>query len=554
MSSKKSEEYKMKQILNRLFSNSPTVKEDEGFTHIDKETYKKYNKNRPEGPQSLFCYVPFNNISFSFEGRVLACAYNQKVEVGKYPDQSVRDMWFNSVEGNKLRDHLEHNDLSYGCKHCKYFFDNEKFSGLKPLVFDKYSNYTKNHYPKVLEFELSNQCNYECVMCNGKVSSSIRENRDKLPPIISPYGDKFVEELEEFIPHLKEAKFYGGEPFLIPIYYKIWDRMLELNPGIKIFVITNGSALNNRIKNMLEKGNFDIAVSMDSLDPETLEGTRINARKEIMLKHIDWFNDYCKRNKKNLVISFTLMRHNWKDFKDMLEFCNSIGATLYVSYLKTPPQFALWNLPSEHLARIYEEVKDIDFPSGNHVESQNRQVYKDFQTYMVHAIETNKTRPQEEIIPWVDQTPLEAIGIYDDHEPMINGKGEVIEEAVISLVDEIEIDPDREVSQFIDQRPSHSKQTKPVLPGNEYDDQTNYKEILDKLLDNHLSNGQHKVSKQDVLSKVDRLADSLEEASEVNRIYHAIAKSDMSGSIGYIMDQSDQDILHDMESVLNGTL
>src|SRR5690606_9559332 len=106
-----------------------------------------------------FCYVPFTNMTFSFRGRVLACAYNQKVELGKYPDQSIREMWFESKMGNALREHMEHNDLSYGCKHCKYFFDNKKFSGLKPLVFDKYSEYKKHSYPRVLEFELSNTCN-----------------------------------------------------------------------------------------------------------------------------------------------------------------------------------------------------------------------------------------------------------------------------------------------------------------------------------------------------------------------------------------------------------
>ncbi|MCP4122211.1 MAG: radical SAM protein, partial [Bacteroidetes bacterium] len=401
----------VKGIIRRIRTMSESAKESPDFEHIDKAIYTKYNKTRPEGPQKLFCYVPFNNISFSFKGRVLACAYNQKVELGKYPDQSIHDMWFNSAQGNALREHLEHNDLSYGCKHCKYFFENEKFSGLKPLVFDKYSNSNQTSYPKVFEFELSNQCNYECVMCNGHVSSSIRENRDKLPPLKSPYDDAFVAQLAEFIPHLEEAKFYGGEPFLIPIYYKIWDKMLELNPKIKIFVITNGSALNNRIKNMLESGNFDIAVSMDSLNRERLEGIRLNARKDVMLKHIDYFNDYCKRNNKNLVISFTLMRYNWMDFAGMVEFCNEIGATIYVSYLKTPPQFGLWNLPAEDLASIYEQVKDVSFEKGKYFENQNRQVYEDFKTYLVHAVETSKTRDPSEIIPFQDG--LSPIDVMD---------------------------------------------------------------------------------------------------------------------------------------------
>lgn len=511
----------MKQLINRLLDQDTVVKEGGGYTHIDKDKYKAYNKFRPEGPKALFCYVPFNNISFSFEGRVLACAYNQKVELGHYPEQSVRDMWFNSVEGQQLRDHLEHNDLSYGCKHCKYFFDNEKFSGLKPLVFDKYSDYKHHKYPRILEFELSNECNYECVMCNGKVSSSIRKNRDHLPPIPSPYGDEFVEELTEFIPHLDEAKFYGGEPFLIPVYFKIWDKMLELNPKIKIFVITNGSALNNRIKGILEKGNFDLAVSMDSMNKETLEGIRLNARQEVMLKHIDWFNDYCKRKKKNLVISFTLMRHNWRDFEDVVHYCNRIGAILYVSYLKTPPQFALWNLPAETLEEIYQAVKDVDFEANNYAERQNRQVYRDFQTYMVHAIETNRTRPEEEIIPLVPgQSPLEAIGLApatgDDgkNNGTSNNNGTSKKQAIM---------------------------TTPNQPGAEYNPDHDYRADINQQLT--------AIGRTDIVDRVSGIIDGMAEEFDHNRVFYEMLNSDQKGMVAYIDDSNDHQLVVDVKNI-----
>ncbi|GIV33328.1 MAG: hypothetical protein KatS3mg031_0863 [Chitinophagales bacterium] len=389
--------------IKRLFGGAAgtevSAASDSGYQPLNPEIYRAYNQFRPAGPRKLFCYVPFSNMSFSFEGRVLACAYNQKVVLGRYPQQSIRQMWFDSEEGKRLREHMLHNDLSYGCKHCKYFFENRKFSGLKPLVFDVYSDIQDYTYPRVLEFELSNTCNLECVMCNGKVSSSIRKNRDKLPPIKSPYDDAFVEQLDEFIPHLKEAKFYGGEPLLIPIYYKIWDRMLSLNPGIKIFVITNGTTLDDRIKAMLERGNFDLAVSMDSPDKEPLESIRVHTRHEVVMQNIEYFNDYCRRRKKNLVISFTLMRINWREFPKIIRFCNDLDAILYVSYLKTPPQFGLWNLPSEELAAIQDELKNESFPVHTFAQQNNKRCFDDFLVYLENARITNLTRPRDEIIP-----------------------------------------------------------------------------------------------------------------------------------------------------------
>ena len=54
----------------------------------------------------------------------------------------------------------------------------------------------------------------------------------------NPYDAAFVKQLEEFIPHLEEVKFYGGEPFLIEIYYEIWEKIMELNPKVRISVQT----------------------------------------------------------------------------------------------------------------------------------------------------------------------------------------------------------------------------------------------------------------------------------------------------------------------------
>ena len=369
------------------------------YTALSKEVYEAYNRFRPEGPKPLFCYVPFNNMSFSFEGRVLACAYNQKVELGHYPTSSIRDMWFNSSEGDKLRKHMQHNDLSFGCKHCKYFFDNQKFSGLKPLVFDKYSQLEQINYPKVLEFELSNVCNLECVMCNGKVSSSIRTNRDKLPPIPMVYDDAFVKQLEEFIPHIQEAKFYGGEPFLIPIYHQIWDLILKLNPATKIFVITNGTTLNSRIKDLLERGNFDLAVSVDSPQKELLESIRLNTRHEVVMENINYLNNYCKGRNRNLVLSFTLMRNNWREFIKMVRFCNQLDAVLYVSYLKTPPHLAVWNLPVEELSAMLLDLKGENLPEDSYAFKNNKRCYEDLLVYLQNCIQTNQASSQPEVAP-----------------------------------------------------------------------------------------------------------------------------------------------------------
>lgn len=384
------------------------------YEPLSKSTLKKYSAYRENNPHQLFCYVPFNSMSFSFKGRALACVYNQKVELGSYPQNTIKQMWFESSMGKELKEHLLHNDLNFGCKHCKYFVEHEKFSGLKPLVFDKYKDFQPNQFPKVMEFELSSTCNFECVMCNGYVSSSIRKNRDKLPAIKHVYDDNFVEQLKEFIPHLEEAKFYGGEPFLIPIYFKIWEEIVRTKPSIKIFAITNGSVLDDRIKTILEKGDFDIGVSLDSINKEKLKNIRVNAEYETLMSNIDYFNQYCKSRNKKLVISFTMMRVNYMDFYNVIQFCNKIDATLYVSYLKTPPQFGIWNLPSETLEKIRSEALKQDLPEQTYTEKYNKKIHHDFINYLKNAALDNLTRSKEDIIPLGNDTlPSKIIKVED---------------------------------------------------------------------------------------------------------------------------------------------
>lgn len=464
---------------------------------------KAYNEHRPHGKKPLFCYVPFNNISFSFKGRVLACAYNQKVELGKYPEQTIHEMWFNSEMGNSLRNHMEHNDLNFGCKHCKYFAEHRKFSGLKPLVFDQYSDYQAFNYPRVMEFELSSTCNFECIMCNGEVSSSIRKNRDGLPALKVPYDDAFVNQLEEFIPHLREAKFYGGEPLLIPIYYKIWELMLELNPDIKIFTITNGSVMNNRVKQLLEKGNFDLAVSMDSTTRSRLESIRKNVNQETLLENIDYFNAYCQKRNKNLVISFTMMRINWQDFPEMIRFCNEKDAILYVSYLKTPPRFALWNLPPNELRNIRVQLEGLEFPSRNYVESHNAQCFADLITYLKNAELENLERDASDIVP-MEMTEKDPYSYL----PLMNPKAALTDQGVSN-------------SHYIPSR--------------------NYRELLaEKLVDSS------SIENNQVLafwSKVDRQMENLPDDIDSNRVYFSMYTSPAEELVQNVSNYTDEELL-----------
>jgi radical SAM protein with 4Fe4S-binding SPASM domain len=352
-----------------------------GFKPLDKKQYNNYNKFRPNGPKQIFCYLPYNSLTFSFGGSVYVCSYNRDISLGKYPQNSIKEIW-EGEKAKKLREHMSHNDLEYGCRHCKFFFDKGKFSNIRPLVFDKYYEHTNADYPRVFEFEIDNKCNLECQMCRGEVSSSIRKNRDKLPPLKTPYDDNFVKQLEEYIPTLKEAKFYGGEPFMIPIYRKIWKSVKELNPKLDMFAITNGSLWNNEIETLINELNFDIAISIDALDKEILEKIRKNVHKETLIENIHRFNEVCLRKKRNLSLSFTIQKDNWTQLPKHIEFCNSIDAYAYISYLENPKEFSILELPKKEIEDIRNWMENFSFPSSNNKEKYNKRCFEDYKNYL----------------------------------------------------------------------------------------------------------------------------------------------------------------------------
>ncbi len=278
---------------------------------IDPVLFDEYTKTRlnpakfDTAVKSLdrFCYAPFSNLYFAHEGKVLACCENRDHVLGVYPEKSISEIWNGTAVG-ELRQYITEKNLGHGCKGCDFDLKSRNFGGVKAKAFD-YARMMQPdpRYPSMMEFELENTCNLECVMCSGLFSSSIRKNREHLPPIPTPYDNEFVQQLEEFIPHLTHANFFGGEPFLVEIYLKIWEKMAQLNPQMNVWVTTNGTILNNRIKQLLERMRLNLTISIDSIEKETYEKIRVNSVFERMMENFKWFLQYAKSIGSNVTVN-----------------------------------------------------------------------------------------------------------------------------------------------------------------------------------------------------------------------------------------------------------
>lgn len=298
----------------------------------DIESYyqdKKYNRK-------LSCLAPISNINLSSDGNIGLCNVNSEYIFGKWPDTSLKDAWFSEKRKTAAKN-VFNDKLDQSCC-CHTFFNKTYNIGAVPMdgydnAYDLYDDIedVDHNYPVNIRFQLGIVCNMQCIMC-GEHASSLHRKTKNLPVFVSPFekhADKFLDEFDEFIPHLKKIIFTGGESFLQPVYYKLFDRLIKQDFKGRIYVFSNGSIFNERIEGILNhfKNNIQINLSIDSFNKEIYQKIRVSGNYDKMFENLFKF----KNSPCDLRLSVTAMKQNAYDMVETLKFCDkhSIKAGIY---------------------------------------------------------------------------------------------------------------------------------------------------------------------------------------------------------------------------------
>lgn len=346
--------YQLQKIYTFLISLTVNIKyTSRKNPSISEDTIIAYNKSRLKGPKEIICNAPFKHMYFKSDGKIGACCRNDVDLFGLISDGSLSDLWgSNSIE--KLRDNIKNYNLKGGCNFCNTQLEASNFNAFEGRLYDDILPVKTKKYPSEITFEISNQCNLECIMCDGNYSSSIRMNREKLPPVENHYKADLLNIIEEGIPYLKVVRFLGGEPFLISQYIDIIERVISINPHCKIYIQTNGTILNNRVKKIIAHKNVHLSISIDSLQKDTYETIRKNASYNRLMEHVLYFIESQKKYKNTININFCVMTNNWKEATDMLSFCNSNNFTLTYIPVEFPRYLSLRALNESALNEILD--------------------------------------------------------------------------------------------------------------------------------------------------------------------------------------------------------
>ncbi|MEZ5182496.1 MAG: radical SAM protein [Acidimicrobiales bacterium] len=302
------------------------------------------------GP-SAACAAPWSGLYFRPDGVIAVCCGTwHPIGRADDPDRpSLRAIW----EGGPAqlqRDALAQGDHGLGCWEC----GNQAAAGHRgtslAAEFDRYLPIAEPVLPVMLDFALSNRCNLACTMCNGGLSSTIRQRREGRPALPLAYDDRFFAELDELLPTARRLQFKGGEPFLTPENERIWARLGELGGDREVSITTNGTVWNERVERWIHDLDPEVIVSVDAIDPAVLEAVRVGVRADRLWATVDALRASVRPGA--LSLSMCLMVPTWQELAPFLARCNELDVHASVIWVDGPASFRLLGAGRDVLEKV----------------------------------------------------------------------------------------------------------------------------------------------------------------------------------------------------------
>ena len=90
------------------------------------------------------------------------------------------------------------------------------------------------------------------------------------------------------------------------------------------------------------------------------------------------------------------MRVNWKEIPDLISFCNSMNAFIFLNTVYFPSNLALWNLPSQELKEIHVYLKSLSISGSGVVAIKNKKHFNNFldqiESWQLESIKREKDK------------------------------------------------------------------------------------------------------------------------------------------------------------------
>lgn len=274
------------------------------------------------------CLVPFNQLYIHSSGDVYPCAFlqnNREYVLGNIQKKKLKDIWEGKSAEKLRKDHL--GQIPYHCDKNQSTFLCNKTS-------------LRGHFNmqelkvKRLDVMLDSACNLTCVMCTNIYDKT------------GGFKDQFFwENNDDILSDLEELELVGGEPLISPYFFKMVDRVTNVNSKCEWRITTNAHfPITEKLKTDFKRIKLKtLSISLDSLDAKIFEGIRGRSQFQIVYDNIFVLKDLVPTIQINMVVQDT----NFHELSSMHEWTTNHGFKFHPILLVNPEKHSLSQIPKD---------------------------------------------------------------------------------------------------------------------------------------------------------------------------------------------------------------
>tara|TARA_B100001094_G_scaffold179312_1_gene173611 strand:+ start:5509 stop:6906 length:1398 start_codon:yes stop_codon:yes gene_type:complete len=359
---------------------------------------EKFNRMKKNGS---FCSAPWLHVHSLPAGHIMPCCMWDygvfKEKPFRYGNmRNVKNMTevLNNDEFKKLRLQMMAGEKIEGCIRCydregtapdgmdadgysmrgwfnqRFFDEKHDTANMIDYIMETQPDGSLNEIKiRYLDIRFGNICNLRCRMCGHGLSSSWYDEEKVIHP--RPGIEKFIhtdcyDKIEEYLPHVTEIYFAGGEPFLYPEHLKMLDKLIEIgNTTCAIKYNTNLATLKYKKRSLLDVWkhfpNVHIGASIDDME-DTVEYIRTNMKWKDFKENFERVRKECPHV--GITAAPTLGVLNIETYPDFDKFQIENGWTSghhAINYIMAPDEMNIYYMPTwykDKLIRKYEKHRD----------------------------------------------------------------------------------------------------------------------------------------------------------------------------------------------------
>lgn len=347
-----------------------------------------------------FCIIPWAHTRINPDGGLIPCC---KISA-EFPTKNIdaiddfsKEYW-NQSAMVQLRSDLAQGIKTKFCDRCwqdesagksslrqEYNKRLAKHTKLRRIA--KNQTYLAEDLPIALDLNLSNICNYKCLMCGPMYSSKIQTERKQnqhkfgslnfLMPLVNynsdwPNEEKFQNFFQTVMPTLKELELKGGEPLLINNVLTTIESVKD-KPNCILSITTNGSVEldDDFVEQLKQFQRIWMCVSVDGIGAHG-EYVRYGSSWSKVNKTIARLS---KLQNCNFSLSTVLQFYSSLTFPPVVEYAIEHNLDVHIQNCTQPGFLNINSMLPENFARF---SKYVDQKSQQHPDVQCLQVVKGF--------------------------------------------------------------------------------------------------------------------------------------------------------------------------------